>query len=396
MRARGDAALIDYRCASTGSTCRARACASRRPRSTRRSPPAIARGAGGARARARAHRSPTTAARSPADARSPTQLGRRARLALARDRRGRPLRARRHGELSVLGADERRAGARSPAAAHRHGRADARRRAQSAGARRGASSPASTKSTASAAPRRSPRSPTAPRAIAPVAKIVGPGNAYVAAAKRRVFGVVGIDMIAGPSEVVVLADASADPELVAADLLAQAEHDEAAQSILITDDARLGDRRRRGGRGAARRPAARGDRRRELARLRRDHPRRRTFRRAGAGRPHRARASRDHRPRRRGAVGGDQQRRRDLPRAAHARGDRRLCRRLQPRAADGALGALLLGARRLDFVKRTSILKCDARSLATLGPAAVTLGEAEGLDAHARSVALRLGRDGAT
>ena len=116
--------------------------------------------------------------------------------------------------------------------------------------------------------------------VAPVAKIVGPGNAYVAAAKRRVFGVVGIDMIAGPSEVVVLADSSADAELVAADLLAQAEHDEAAQSILVTDDARAGDRRRRGGRGAARRLAARGDRRRELARLRRDHPRRRTLRRA--------------------------------------------------------------------------------------------------------------------
>ena len=74
------------------------------------------------------------------------------------------------------------------------------------------------------------------RTIAPVAKIVGPGNAYVAAAKRRVFGIVGIDMIAGPSEVVVLADRSADPRFVAADLLAQAEHDEAAQSILITDD----------------------------------------------------------------------------------------------------------------------------------------------------------------
>ncbi|HEY1887647.1 MAG TPA: histidinol dehydrogenase, partial [Roseiarcus sp.] len=72
--------------------------------------------------------------------------------------------------------------------------------------------------------------------IAPVDKIVGPGNAYVAAAKRRVFGVVGIDIIAGPSEVVVLADGGADPRFVAADLLAQAEHDEAAQSILITND----------------------------------------------------------------------------------------------------------------------------------------------------------------
>src|SRR5690348_2943414 len=75
--------------------------------------------------------------------------------------------------------------------------------------------------------------------IAPVDKIAGPGNAYVAAAKRRVFGAVGIDMIAGPSEVVVLADRSADPRFVAADLLAQAEHDEAAQPILITDDASL-------------------------------------------------------------------------------------------------------------------------------------------------------------
>src|SRR6476659_4522835 len=72
--------------------------------------------------------------------------------------------------------------------------------------------------------------------IAPVAKIVGPGNAYVAAAKRLVFGKVGIDMIAGPSEVLILADRTANAEWIAADLLAQAEHDEAAQAILITDD----------------------------------------------------------------------------------------------------------------------------------------------------------------
>src|ERR1700743_3671282 len=75
--------------------------------------------------------------------------------------------------------------------------------------------------------------------IAPVAKIVGPGNAYVAAAKRLVFGKVGIDMIAGPSEVLVIADRSANASWIAADLLAQAEHDESAQSILITDSARL-------------------------------------------------------------------------------------------------------------------------------------------------------------
>ena len=77
--------------------------------------------------------------------------------------------------------------------------------------------------------------------IKPVVKIVGPGNAYVAAAKRQVFGVVGIDSIAGPSEVVVLADSSADPQFIAVDLLAQAEHDAAAQSILITDDKTLAE-----------------------------------------------------------------------------------------------------------------------------------------------------------
>src|SRR5437763_5257074 len=77
--------------------------------------------------------------------------------------------------------------------------------------------------------------------IAPVAKIVGPGNAYVAAAKRLVFGKVGIDMIAGPSEVLIVADADANPTWIAADLLAQAEHDTAAQAILVTDDAVLAD-----------------------------------------------------------------------------------------------------------------------------------------------------------
>ena len=89
--------------------------------------------------------------------------------------------------------------------------------------------------------------------IAPVAKIVGPGNAYVAAAKRQVFGTVGIDSIAGPSEVLVIADKHNDPEWIAADLLAQAEHDTAAQSILMTDDAAFAARRRGGRRAPARR-----------------------------------------------------------------------------------------------------------------------------------------------
>jgi len=76
--------------------------------------------------------------------------------------------------------------------------------------------------------------------IQPVDKITGPGNAFVAAAKRRVFGKVGIDMIAGPSEILVIADASNDPDWIALDLLSQAEHDDSAQSILITDDAGFG------------------------------------------------------------------------------------------------------------------------------------------------------------
>jgi histidinol dehydrogenase len=228
--------------------------------------------------------------------------------------------------------------------------------------------------------------------IAPVSKIVGPGNAYVAAAKRRVFGIVGIDMIAGPSEVVVLADASADPAFVAADLLAQAEHDEAAQSILITDDARLG-------RLVAEEVV------KQLAALPREKI-------AGS-------SWRDY-----GAII-------KVPRLADAVAlvDRLAPEHLEIIAADaealsGAIrnaGAIFLGPYTpeaigdyvggsnhvlptsrsarfssglgvLDFVKRTSILACDAAALKALGPAAVTLGRAEGLDAHARSVSLRLER----
>jgi histidinol dehydrogenase len=226
--------------------------------------------------------------------------------------------------------------------------------------------------------------------IAPVDKIVGPGNAYVAAAKRRVFGVVGIDMIAGPSEVVVLADKSADPRFVAADLLAQAEHDEAAQSILITDDA-----------GLARAVEAEVERQLEslprakiagaswrdngaiilcpsleaalplVDRLAPEHleimaedAEALSDRIANAGAiflgPHTPEAIGDY-------VGGSNH---VLPTARSAR-------------FSSGLGVL-------DFMKRTSLLKCDARSLEALGPAAIALGQAEGLDAHARSVALRL------
>ncbi len=129
--------------------------------------------------------------------------------------------------------------------------------------------------------------------IAPVAKIVGPGNAYVAAAKRLVFGQVGIDMIAGPSEVLIIADRDANPEWIAADLLAQAEHDTAAQSILITDDAALADAVERAVEGQLKTLPRGAVAARLLARFRRDHPGRRARRRRGAHRRDRARASGD-------------------------------------------------------------------------------------------------------
>ena len=226
--------------------------------------------------------------------------------------------------------------------------------------------------------------------IAPVSKIVGPGNAFVAAAKRRVFGKVGIDMIAGPSEVVVLADRSANPEHVAADLLAQAEHDAVAQSILVTDDDGLAEAvaaavarqletlpRRAIAEaswrdfGAIIRVASLAEAVPLVDRLAPEHLEiiaadadalSRSIREAGAiflG-PHTPEAIGDY-------VGGSNH---VLPTARSAR------------FASG-LGVL-------DFMKRTSVLRCDAAALAALGPAAVALGAAEGLDGHARSVALRL------
>ncbi len=226
--------------------------------------------------------------------------------------------------------------------------------------------------------------------IAPVAKIVGPGNAYVAAAKRRVFGRVGIDMIAGPSEVVVLADSSADPRFVAADLLAQAEHDEAAQSILITDDPALAR-------------AVAGEVEVQLALLQRSKIAAASWRNfgaiilcpsLGAATPLVDRLAPEHLE-----IMADD---------AEALSERILnagaifLGPLTPEAIGDYVGGsnhVLPTARSarfssglgvLDFMKRTSLLKCDARSLAALGPAAVTLGQAEQLTAHARSVSIRL------
>jgi histidinol dehydrogenase len=226
--------------------------------------------------------------------------------------------------------------------------------------------------------------------IAPVAKIVGPGNAYVAAAKRLVFGKVGIDMIAGPSEVLVIADNSANPDWIAADLLAQAEHDASAQSILITDDAELGRRVERAVEA-------------QLATLPRADIARASWQNFGAiievGRLDEAVALADalaaehveimttdpdamaRRIRNAGAIflGGH------TPEAIgdYVGGSNHVLPTARSARFSSGLGVL-------DFLKRTSILKCGPEQLRALGPAAMTLGRAEGLDAHARSVGIRL------
>ncbi|MBO0742760.1 MAG: histidinol dehydrogenase, partial [Hyphomicrobiaceae bacterium] len=226
-----------------------------------------------------------------------------------------------------------------------------------------------------------------------VAKIVGPGNAYVAAAKRQVFGTVGIDSIAGPSEVLIIADADNDPEWLAADLLAQAEHDAAAQAILMTDDVRL----------AAEVEAAVE---RQLATLPRGNIATASWESFGAIIVVRTLA--------------------DAPPLA----DRIAAEHVEIAAADSQgiaqqirnAGAIFLGAYTpevigdyvagsnhvlptarsarfssglgvLDFMKRTSILRLDQGAFRSLAPAAMTLARAEGLEAHRRSVAIRIGGD---
>src|SRR5229473_444278 len=228
--------------------------------------------------------------------------------------------------------------------------------------------------------------------IAPVAKIVGPGNAYVAAAKRLVFGKVGIDMIAGPSEVLILADKSGHAEWIAADLLAQAEHDASAQPILITDDAALADEVEKAV-GA------------QLGSLPRAAIAAASWRDFGAII----------------LVGGLDEAVPlvDAIAPEHLEIVSEDAERLAERICNA--GAIFLGAHTpeaigdyvagsnhvlptarsarfssglgvLDFMKRTSLLKCGPDQLGALGPAAIALGEAEGLVAHARSVAIRLNR----
>ncbi len=229
--------------------------------------------------------------------------------------------------------------------------------------------------------------------IKPVDKITGPGNIYVATAKRRVFGTVGIDMIAGPSEILVVADGENDPAWIAADLLSQAEHDASAQSILITDDAAFAKEVERAVDGFLEnlpRAEIAGASWRDyggvilvndlkdapalIDRIAPEHlelavsepePLAAAIKNAGAiflGR-YTPEALGDY-------VGGPNH---VLPTDRSAR-------------FSSGLGVT-------DFMKRTSILAGDADSLRAIGPAAVTLAEAEGLEAHALSVSIRLNRE---
>jgi histidinol dehydrogenase len=227
--------------------------------------------------------------------------------------------------------------------------------------------------------------------IKPVAKIMGPGNAYVAAAKRQVFGRVGIDMIAGPSEVLIVADNSADPRWIAADLLAQAEHDEAAQAILITDDAGLAD-------------AVEAAVVEQLARLPRADIAGASWRDNGAIILVRDldeapalvdRVAPEHLELETGNA-------EELLARIRNAGAAFLGRHTPEAIGDYVAGSnhVLPTARSarfssglgvLDFMKRTSILKLNERSLAALGPAAMTLASVEGFGAHRRSIAIRLG-----
>ena len=228
--------------------------------------------------------------------------------------------------------------------------------------------------------------------IAAVDKIVGPGNAWVAAAKREVFGVVGIDLIAGPSEILVVADAQSDPAWIAADLLSQAEHDEAAQSILITDDAAFADA-----------VCAAVDR--ALATLPRAEIATASWQNNGAciavGALDDAVALIDRLAPEHVELACDTAE--ALANRIRNAGAIFLGRHTPEAVGDYVAGPSHVlptsGAARfssglgvLDFMKRTSIIACDSASLEALAVPAMTLAEAEGLQAHGRSVGVRTNR----
>ncbi len=226
--------------------------------------------------------------------------------------------------------------------------------------------------------------------IKPVDVITGPGNAWVAEAKRQLYGVVGIDMVAGPSEILLIADAKNDPQWTAADLLSQAEHDPAAQSILITDDAAFADR-------VAEQVQA------ELAMLPTAKVATESWNTHGTIIEV---ASLDEAPALANALAAEHvQIATDDPEALmlqirHA-GSVFLGRMTPEAVGDYVAGpnhVLPTGRRArfssglsvLDFMKRTSFIQLDESALKAIGPAAVELADAEGLPAHARSIEVRL------
>ena len=229
--------------------------------------------------------------------------------------------------------------------------------------------------------------------IRPVDKIVGPGNAFVSAAKRRLYGVVGIDALAGPSEILVVADADNDPDWIAADLLSQAEHDPDAQSILITDDAAFADRVERALLA-------------QLATLSTEAVARASWATHGAI----VVAPLDATPALVDAIAPEHVELAVADPQALADRVRHAGAIFLGRWTPEALGDYVAGSNHVlptsraarfssglsiyDFLKRTSLLRCTRESFATLGPATVALADAEGLPAHARSAALRLGQAG--
>jgi histidinol dehydrogenase len=226
--------------------------------------------------------------------------------------------------------------------------------------------------------------------LAPVDKIVGPGNAYVAAAKREVFGRVGIDSIAGPSEILVIADGQNDPEWIAADLLSQAEHDASSQSILITDDPGFADRVAK----AATRQITQLPRKDIAAKSWNDYGAIITVARLDDAAPLADRFAPEHLE----IATADPE---NLYRKVRHAGAIFLGRHTPEAMGDYIAGPnhvlptsrtarFSSGLSVLDYMKRSTILGLDAKSIAAIGPEAITLAEAEGLEAHARSIAARL------
>jgi histidinol dehydrogenase len=225
-----------------------------------------------------------------------------------------------------------------------------------------------------------------------VDKIVGPGNAYVAAAKREVFGQVGIDSVAGPSEILVIADGANDPEWIAADLLSQAEHDASSQSILITDDAAFADK-----------VAVAAEK--QIALLPRKDIASKSWNDYGAiivvNTLDDAASLAD-------AIAPEHLEIATADPEALLRKVRHAGAIFLGRHTPEAMGDYIAGPNHvlptsrtarfssglsvLDFMKRSTLLGLDAKSIAAIGPDALVLAESEGLDAHARSIAARLNR----